>query len=139
MTQGERINNLRKYLGFTLEKFGEKLGVTKTAISRIENGERRCTEQMVKAICRENWNGNFVREDWLKTGTGDMFVKQSPADETASLLQDMMVNDNVFYDVIYSILDEFQHLDSKNREAFLIFTQKVVDNFQKKRKKEDIL
>ena len=32
MTQGERIKEIRKYLQLTLEKFGEKLGVGKTAI-----------------------------------------------------------------------------------------------------------
>lgn len=36
MAQGERIKDVRNSLGLTLEKFGEKLGVTKTAISRIE-------------------------------------------------------------------------------------------------------
>ena len=36
MTQGERIKDVRNSLGLTLEKFGEKLGVTKTAISRLE-------------------------------------------------------------------------------------------------------
>ena len=46
MTQGERIKEIRKSLNLTLEKFGEKIGVTKTAISRIEKGERGCTEQM---------------------------------------------------------------------------------------------
>ena len=53
MTQGERIKEIRKYLQLTLEKFGEKLGVGKTAISKIENNERGVTEQMIKAVCRE--------------------------------------------------------------------------------------
>ena len=71
MTQGERIKEIRKTLGLTLEKFGEKLGVTKTAISRIEKGERGLTEQMTKSICRE-FN---VNEAWLRTGEGNMFNK----------------------------------------------------------------
>ena len=36
MTQGERVREIRKKLGLTLEKFGERLGVGKTAISNIE-------------------------------------------------------------------------------------------------------
>ena len=43
MTQGERIKAVRKTLGLTLEKFGKKLGVTTTAISRIEKDERSLT------------------------------------------------------------------------------------------------
>ena len=33
MTQGERVREVRKTLGLTLEKFGEKLGIQKSAIS----------------------------------------------------------------------------------------------------------
>ena len=70
MTQGERIKEIRKSLNLTLEKFGEKIGVTKTAISRIEKGERGCTEQMTKAICRE-FGVDYI---FLTTGEGEMFV-----------------------------------------------------------------
>lgn len=71
MTQGERIRDVRNSLGLTLEKFGEKLGVTKTAISRLEKGERSLTEQMTKSICRE-FSVDYM---WLTTGEGEMFVE----------------------------------------------------------------
>lgn len=71
MTQGERIKDVRNSLGLTLEKFGEKLGVTKTAISRLEKGERSLTEQMTKSICRE-FSIDYM---WLTTGEGEMFVE----------------------------------------------------------------
>ena len=71
MTQGERIKDVRNSLGLTLEKFGEKLGVTKTAISRIEKGERSLTEQMTKSICRE-FSVDYM---WLTPGEGEMFVE----------------------------------------------------------------
>lgn len=70
MNQCERVREIRKQLGLTLDKFGEKLGVTKTAISRIERGERNCTEQMIKSICRE-FNVDYM---WLTTGDGNMFI-----------------------------------------------------------------
>lgn len=71
MTQGERIKDVRNSLGLTLEKFGEKLGVTKTTISRLEKGERSLTEQMTKSICRE-FSVDYM---WLTTGEGEMFVE----------------------------------------------------------------
>ena len=71
MTQGERIKDVRNSLGLTLEKFGEKLGVTKTAISRLEKGERSLTEQMTKSICRE-FSVDYM---WLTTGEGEMFIE----------------------------------------------------------------
>lgn len=70
MTQGERIREVRNALGLTLEKFGDRLGVTKVAISNIEKGNRNLTEQMTKAICRE-FNVDYM---WLTTGDGEMFI-----------------------------------------------------------------
>ena len=70
MTQNERVKEVRKTLGLTLEKFGDRLGVTKVAISNIEKGNRNLTEQMTKAICRE-FNVDYM---WLTTGDGEMFI-----------------------------------------------------------------
>lgn len=70
MTQGERIKVIRKELGLTLEKFGEKLGVTKTTISRIEKGVNNLTDQMARSICRE-YNVDY---DFLMYGEGEMFT-----------------------------------------------------------------
>ena len=69
MTQGERVKELRTALSLTLEKFGDRVGVTKVAISNIEKGNRNLTEQMIKSICRE-FNVNY---DWLVYGEGEMF------------------------------------------------------------------
>ena len=69
MTNGERVNEVRKSLGLTLEKFGERLGVTKTTISRIEKGVNNLTDQMAISICRE-YNVNY---DYLMYGEGEMF------------------------------------------------------------------
>lgn len=88
MSYGNRLYNLRKELGLTLEKFGEPLGVTKTTISRIEKEERAMTDQMLKSICR-TYN---VNEEWLKTGNGDMFIKltrnQTITDFAADLIKE---------------------------------------------------
>lgn len=79
MTQGERVKEIRKALDLTLEKFGEKLGVGKTAISKIEKNERSLTDQMAKSICRE-FNVNY---DYLMYGEGEMFsdLPQTVLDE----------------------------------------------------------
>lgn len=79
MANGERVNEVRKSLGLTLEKFGEKLGVTKTTISRIEKGVNNLTDQMAISICRE-YNVNY---DYLMYGEGEMFddLPQTIVDE----------------------------------------------------------
>lgn len=70
MTQGERVKKIRKEYELTLEEFGKRLGVTKVAISNIENGNRNLTGQMIVSICRE-FN---VNENWLCNEEGDMLI-----------------------------------------------------------------
>lgn len=70
MTQNERVKEVRKSLGLTLEKFGERIGVTRGSMSNIENGNRNLTEQMTKSICRE-FGVDYI---WLTTGEGETFV-----------------------------------------------------------------
>ena len=79
MTQGERVKEVRKALGLTLDKFGEKVGVKKQTVSRIENGVNNVTDQMVLSICRE-FNVNY---DFLMNGEGEMFddLPQTVLDE----------------------------------------------------------
>ena len=72
----ERVKEIRKKLGLTLDKFGDRLGVGKAALSRIENGSNGVTEQMLKSICRE-FN---VSEEWLRNGTGEMFIELDKED-----------------------------------------------------------
>ena len=70
MTQGERIREVRKTLGLTLVKFGEKIGMKKNSVSQLENGKNSVPEQVIKAICRE-YNVDYM---WLTTGDGEMFI-----------------------------------------------------------------
>ena len=78
----ERIKELRKALGLTLERFGEALGVGKTAINKIESGQNNVTDQMFKSICREF----DVNEEWLRTGEGEMFKELSRSEKIAVFL-----------------------------------------------------
>lgn len=90
MTQGERIKELRKYLDLTMEKFGERLGVGKTAISKLENNERNLTDQMAISICRE-FN---VNETWLRTGEGEMFEPMSRGETIAQFAGELMKDED---------------------------------------------
>lgn len=69
----ERIKKLRKTLGLTLEKFGERLGVKRNSVSQWENGINNVSDQVRKSICREFG----VNEEWLLSGSGPMFIQSS--------------------------------------------------------------
>ena len=66
-----------------MEAFGEKIGLSKSAISNIGSGVRTPTKQMEKAICRE-FN---VDEDWLRTGEGEMLRTLDRDEEIAQIVQ----------------------------------------------------
>lgn len=122
MTQGERVNKIRKELDLTLEKFGKQLGVTKQTISRIENGVNSLTEQMTKGICREF----SVNEEWLRNGTGEMFIVQTKAEQIASFAGDLLKEeDDSFKTRLISALAE---LDDDGWD----FLEKFLDSIQKK-------
>lgn len=124
----ERIRKLRKSLGLTLEKFGGRLGVGKTAINKLEKGENNVTDQMFKSICRE-FN---VNEEWLRNGTGEMFA--IPEDETAAIVSDLLESrNNQFYDLILDIVKTYQTLSPMDQEIIKKFCQQLAET-QKNRK-----
>ncbi len=71
MDTNERIKFLRKNLNLSQEAFGEKLGIKKSAVSKIEKGENGLKEQLAKLICR-TYNVNYF---WLTEGKGEMFTR----------------------------------------------------------------
>ena len=70
MTINERVKEVRKAKGLTLEEFGNIVGVQKSGLSKVERGENNVSEQMFKSIVREFG----VSEAWLRDETGDMFA-----------------------------------------------------------------
>ena len=74
------------YLNITLDKFGERIGLKKSALSAIENGRNALTDQTILSICKTNWNGRFVNEEWLRAGKGEMFVQLDREQEIAEMV-----------------------------------------------------
>lgn len=120
MTQGERVKEIRKYLNLTLEKFGEKLGVGKTAISKIEKNERSLTDQMAKSICRE-FN---VNEHWLRTGEGDMRLPPDRKTEITRFMNQLQQEDaHSFKNRLVSVLadlkeEEWEFLERRMEQLY---------------------
>jgi len=101
VNQGERVREVRKSLGLTLEKFGERLGVGKTAISNIENGNRNLTEQMSVAICRE-YKVDYL---WLTKGIGEPFPKNDDEDIIAQIDEIMAGENDLHKNMIKSLVN----------------------------------
>lgn len=116
MTQNERVKEIRKSLGLTLEKFGERLGVKKNAISAIENGRNSLTDQMTKAICRE-FGVDCI---WLTTGEGEMFIEKTKDEQIEEMLADIQLSDeDSFKHRLASALAAFTEDDWNDLERLL--------------------
>lgn len=114
MLENDRIREVRKAKNLTLEKFGEKVGVQKSAISKVERGENAVSDQIRLAICREF----DVDEHWLRTGEGEMFIQKSHSDEIASFVGDVLRDESDFRQKFISVLarmttDEWKLLEKK--------------------------
>lgn len=86
MTRGDRVKELRKVLNLTLEKFGEQIGLKKNSLSSIETGRNALTDQTILSICKTNWNGRYVNEEWLRSGNGKMFKELDKEQEIAEMV-----------------------------------------------------
>lgn len=101
MNINDRIRLLRKTLALSGEKFGEKIGLKKVAISQIETGKSMPTEQTILSLCRE-FN---VSEDWLRNGEGDMFILMTRDEEIATFIGGIQADvDDTFKKRLISVL-----------------------------------
>lgn len=120
MTPGGRVRQIRKQKSMTLEQFGEKVGVTKQTISRIENGINSLTEQMILSICREFG----VNENWLRNDEGKMFVEVPAEDEYfKAVTQISKSNDKLAMQAII----EYWKLDDVSKEALKNYIYKIAE------------
>ncbi len=126
MTQGERVKQSRKSLGLTMEKFGERLGIKKTAISLIESGKNNLTEANIKAICRE-FNVDYI---WLTTGEGKMFVEND--DEFRKKIDRIMASEDDTRKILFKSLVDASDDDIAAIKQFIKNTAALFDDKKEK-------
>lgn len=68
---GTRLKLLRQYFGLTQKEFAEKIGVSLPTVKRWESSNQKLDDRTIKLIS-ELFN---ISENWLKTGEGEMIVK----------------------------------------------------------------
>jgi transcriptional regulator with XRE-family HTH domain len=82
----ERIKKVRKEQKLTQVEFGQLIGVKGNTVTNYESGLRTPTDAVIKSICRE-FN---VNENWLRNGTGEMFVKPTRHEEISRLTKKLL-------------------------------------------------
>lgn len=117
MTQNERIRAVRKKVGLTIVEFGDRLGVSNSAISMIENGKNNASNQTITQICQTFG----VNEHWLRTGEGEMMAPIDREKEIMAFVGDILRDEPDFRRSLVHILarmntDEWGMLEAKARE-----------------------
>lgn len=72
MTINQRIKELRAKLGLSQAKFAKAISISNGYIAGIELGNRNVNDRLIKLIV----SAFNVREEWLKSGEGDVFNEQ---------------------------------------------------------------
>lgn len=104
-----RIKHLRRTLDLTQQEFAERIGSVQNTITGYESGRRNPSNAVITSICRE-FN---VNEDWLRYGTGSMFV------ETDTFSLDEFAKSHNATELELEILKSYFELDIKTRQAIL--------------------
>ncbi len=117
----DRIKQTRKDANLSMEKFGEKIGITKSSVSLLESGKNSPSEQTIKLICKEF----DINEDWLRTGEGDMYKNRTRNQEIQNFANDIMEEADESFKKRF-----FQAL-SKLNESDWVTIEKIVDELSK--------
>lgn len=113
-----RLKKLRKSLDLTQQKFADSLGVKRNTVGQWECGINAITDQVITSICRE-FN---VNENWLRTGTGDMFLPTDRNTDIAKLTKQLLNEEsdsfkNRFVSMLANLtVEEWEFLERKANE-----------------------
>ena len=126
-TENERIKEVRKTLNLTLDAFGQRVGMKKSSLSHMENGTNAVSNQLRTAVCREF----HVREEWLRTGEGEMFEERTPDQAIVDFAADLV---NVEDDALKKrLISAFARMDEKTWAEFKHWAEAFLAEFQNKK------
>lgn len=80
-----RLKTVRKTLGMTQADFAKRMGLSQSSLAMLEQGKRSVNEKHLKLLS----SAFGVREQWLRTGEGEMFGSSPYADEFFSLFSEL--------------------------------------------------
>ena len=113
----DRIKKIRKELDLTQQEFADRIGVKRGGIANYEIGRNEPTDSVISLICRE-FN---INEDWLRTGQGEMFIKQTRDEQIASFVGSIQSSeDDSFKKRFISMLSALDESDWEVLEKMVI-------------------
>ena len=86
----ERIKKIIEELGLKKVDFANRLHISQPFASELCSGAKAPSDRTIGDICREFG----VREAWLRTGEGEMFVQDTQSEQVAAFLADLTKDDS---------------------------------------------
>ena len=87
---GDRICKLRKTLDITQADFAAAINISRSNLSNIEGNRFNITDRFLADVCRV-YN---VNQEWLMTGTGEMFRDTSRQEKVAAFVGEALADEN---------------------------------------------
>ena len=82
----DRINLIIQHANISKSKFSERLNVSQAFVSQMCSGVREPSDRTIADICREF----RIREEWLRTGEGEMMIADSQRDKLQHFFADVL-------------------------------------------------
>jgi len=108
----KRLKEARTALGFSQTEVANKIGVSRSAISRLESGDISFTERTIKSVCEKL----RINETWFRSGEGEMFEAKG---ET---LEDLLGGQELDEDE-RSLFETFLTLPHESRQLVIEFVE----------------
>lgn len=85
----ERLKEIRNALKMKQGDFAAEIKTTQGHVSDIENKRKGVSDRVVEIICLKF----DVNEDWLRTGSGEMFVERTKSEQISEMISDVLESD----------------------------------------------
>lgn len=110
-----RFKLLRTHLKLSQEEFGNKLGLTRGAVTNIEYGKTEPKEHFISLTCKI-FN---VNEVWLRTGEGEMFLPEDRDNALMAWVGEVLADESDSFRRRYlNVLRSLTPDDWKRMEAY---------------------
>lgn len=130
----ERIKEIRRAVGCTQQEFADRLGLKRNTIATYEIGKAVPSDRTISDICREF----RVSEVWLRTGEGEMFLRQTEAEQLAEITTRMELDqDDPFISMITSAVKSYYKLSETEKSAISKLVDGMIEDLQAQKNTPD--
>jgi len=116
-TVADRINRILKDEGIKKTDLAKRLKISDSSVSTMCSGKSNPSGQTITMICKEF----CIREEWLKYGEGDMYIKREP-EPLDVLLKSREIPEKDLA-IVRSVVGAFLELREPSRQEVIRFVE----------------